>query len=275
MSAIATTLLTEEDVNAYDRQQLPVSILTAGNRCQTDDCLQTKVEAAVLNRKNNVWQAFVLHRYLRIVEMQARPRLIVGYVLLVQWRDGGGWRCASRLPSSADDNGDDNDDSPLYVLHVELLSAKRHATEYQNAVLVYRNRTAVVLPFDPDSVAALETVPWEGVFRTRKPIDINIQSADRPWVSLLWLHVALSAYPGVDVVGSLRQNFNADRTTAVFELFVVDELIPPLQSVDELHSAHLTPFEDQRIHRLDDIYPLREILIRRPSASTTTSQKNP
>lgn len=264
-------VLTEADVDAFGCLAIGPSVLASRNRCQSDDCIRTKILATLRYRTHNVWQAFILDRYLAGAEAAkaadiAAERLVIDYLLLVQWSSpdrwlytgGDGLRNVRSRPAARSSAGDTN--TPLYVLRVELLPARRAERDYLNVVVVYGGPRLVVLPFSPEAAAAALTVPWGSLFGGAQPTSVKVQQSQRPWVSLLWLHAALTRFPRVDVAGSLGQDVAVERATAIFEFHVCDELVPPLRRVRDMERYHLAPFERERVKSLAESPALRELV---------------
>lgn len=270
-----TTVLTESDVDAFGGAQIASAVLrgTAGNRCQTDACIRIKILTTLRYRTHGLWQAFLLDRYLAAVAAAAAdPKpggrtgaVVVDYACLVQWSAPTRWLYTGG-PVASGGGGVGAPPPPpdaLRVVRVELLvPAGGGVLEYLSAVAVYRGGGLVVLPFSAAARAAARTVPWESLFGGdgRPPLRVKIQQAERPWVSLLWLHACLARGGGCDAVRTLGQDFATERSTAIFEFHVCDELVPPLRRARDMERRFLVPFDRDRRRRLETLPPLREII---------------
>lgn len=258
MDADPRTVLTESDVDVFGSRQLGASVLDGNiHRCQTDECIRTKILATLYYRSRPLWQSFILERYLSAArnakaEEVSRGALRIHDVFLSEWDTAGRWFCTERTPVRPV-YGD-----ALYVLRVEMRPLDG---DFTNAVVVFRAGRMVVFPFGDASAAAAGRVPWGSLFDEFTPaVTVKIQPHERPWVSLLWLHAALTRFPGCDVLRSIEQDVNLQRPTSIFEFHVCDELVPPLRRRKDMRTLHLEPFARERTAYLQSTMFTRELV---------------
>jgi hypothetical protein len=136
-----------------------------------------------------------------------------------------------------------------YVLHAEIVDQYWKPHAYRNALLIYENHELVILSFDPEVDNILASMPWTMFNDAPTTPIVKVKSGTKPWLSLLWLHVSLLSAGKINLMDSLRQDWKSERGTALFELHLCDELVPPIQDKGDVRLL-LTLMEDERVKRL-------------------------
>jgi hypothetical protein len=227
--------------------------------CRDQACLTNKILAHRRYRDLSYWQSMLMHRYARSVQdglEQAIAPNVKKEIAFFRARvkhSAGAW-FVSRV------NNLHFPDASLQIQHLPDAGQPRTriciaevwdddgsagaAGNFHVVIFVcdfdVRQSYVVALPFSTDAAHLLEGMDIGAVFGLDTSANMITQKGDNPYLSLLWLHVALSQ-PGNQPIAKNLMGPQVDkRGTALFELHLIDYLVPPCDP-EEVWTKHVQP----------------------------------
>jgi hypothetical protein len=233
--------------------------------CRDQACLTNKILAHRRYRDMSYWQSMLMHRYARAVQdglaaaktaMGGAEQKAVTFFRARVKHSGGAWFISRVSPNlrfpDATLQIQDVPDVPkprtkICIAEVwdddgsEGAAANFHVVLFVCDVGV-RQPHVVALPFSTKAAHLLQGVDIGAVFSLGPgTAAIHVQQGENPYLSLLWLHVALlQKGNNIPIAQNLTEPLVDERGTALFELHLIDYLVPPCDP-GEVWSKYVQP----------------------------------